>query len=307
MQKDTKSDFSIPTRFHRKYIEQTGKTRSILGPKVYNKKVIKYIFDCISRGIDGIGLKNYFLNKINNLEVTNLSIKDSNLPSSFDGYRILHISDLHLDTNPELYLHIKKKLDGEKFDLAVVTGDIRDKKPYSSFIKELTAIFQGLDVKDGILAILGNHDTLDITPILANLSVVSMINQSVVLNRGSDSVLITGLDDTHSFYSSYSIKTMCHNSDADFKILLCHTPDLYQWAEAAGYRLYLCGHTHGGQVCLPNGSPIVTSTMSGKKFSRGKWKFRGITGYTSRGLGFSRIPVRLFCPAEIGIITLTKG
>jgi predicted MPP superfamily phosphohydrolase len=85
---------------------------------------------------------------------------------------------------------------------------------------------------------------------------------------------------------------------------LAHTPELYRQAAGSGIHLYLCGHSHGGQICLPGGFPLMTFLDTGKRFYRGKWQYRDMVGHTSTGCGASKIPVRFNCMPEVTVITL---
>ncbi|HSD96826.1 MAG TPA: hypothetical protein VLB06_06745, partial [Sulfuricaulis sp.] len=82
-------------------------------------------------------------------------------------------------------------------------------------------------------------------------------------------------------------------------ILLSHTPEAYRNAAHAGFRLMLCGHTHGGQICLPGGIPIITDADCPRALVAGPWMYHGLIGYTSVGAGASIVDVRLNCPPEI--------
>ena len=83
-------------------------------------------------------------------------------------------------------------------------------------------------------------------------------------------------------------------------------PKIYESAEEHGFDLLLAGHTHGGQICLPNGTVLVEGASVPYKFVKGQWAYNGLTGYTSRGAGPSCIAVRFFCPPEVSFITLKR-
>ena len=82
-------------------------------------------------------------------------------------------------------------------------------------------------------------------------------------------------------------------------ILLSHTPETYRQAADAGFNVMLCGHTHGGQICLPGGIPVLTLADSPRALARGPWRYREMVGYTSAGTGTSIVDVRLNCPPEV--------
>jgi predicted MPP superfamily phosphohydrolase len=85
---------------------------------------------------------------------------------------------------------------------------------------------------------------------------------------------------------------------------LVHSPEAALLAAEAGFALYLCGHTHGGQICLPGGIPVITNIQYRRRFASGPWRCGEMIGYTSRGLGTSGLPVRFFSRGEIALITL---
>jgi predicted MPP superfamily phosphohydrolase len=89
--------------------------------------------------------------------------------------------------------------------------------------------------------------------------------------------------------------------------MICHSPEQYPKVESAGFDLYLTGHTHGGQVCLPGGHILVKGASVPRKILKGKWRYHSMTGYTSRGVGSTSLPVRFFCPPEMTFITLKKS
>ena len=71
--------------------------------------------------------------------------------------------------------------------------------------------------------------------------------------------------------------------------------------------LYLTGHTHGGQICLPGGLPIITNAKTPRRYAQGLWQHGAMTGYTTTGVGVSVMPVRFFSKGEVAIITLRRG
>ena len=92
----------------------------------------------------------------------------------------------------------------------------------------------------------------------------------------------------------------------DFRIALIHSPEMADHAAAAGVSLYLCGHTHGGQVCLPGGRPILTRLTRCRHAAVGHWREGAMRGYTSHGLGTSWPPLRFNSRGEMTVITLRR-
>jgi uncharacterized protein len=93
----------------------------------------------------------------------------------------------------------------------------------------------------------------------------------------------------------------------DCVLLLSHTPEPYRQAAHAGVDLMLSGHTHGGQVCLPGGIPILTDTPTPRAYVRGPWRYRAMAGYTSVGCGSSVVDVRLNCLPELTLHQLRRA
>jgi len=89
------------------------------------------------------------------------------------------------------------------------------------------------------------------------------------------------------------------------RIVLCHYPDLIRPAAATiAPDLYLAGHTHGGQICLPGERAILSHDSLAKSMCKGAHGYEGTCLIVSRGFGFSTLPLRVFCPAEVVEIEL---
>lgn len=231
----------------------------------------------------------------------------SALPPSFDGYRILHVSDPHLDHFPELAVAARKLLGDLEVDMLALTGDIHGdhRAPIERSAELLTEALAGIKVRGPRLAVLGNHDPADMVGALERADFEVLVNRSVVLRRAGESLRVTGLDDVNSFYTEMA-RAALHDHDGEFRIALVHSAEVADDADDAGYALYLCGHTHGGQICLPGGRPLVTHLKRCRHAARGLWRQGGMTGYTSCGLGVSDLPVRFNTRGEIALITLRR-
>ncbi len=115
-----------------------------------------------------------------------------------------------------------------------------------------------------------------------------------------------GVDDPHYYETDNLEKAMTGVSDDTFSILLAHSPEITRQAAYAGVDVYLCGHTHGGQICLPGGQPLIANSRCPHNQCKGAWKYDTMQGYTSRGVGTSSVDVRFNCPPEITIHTLRR-
>jgi hypothetical protein len=242
------------------------------------------------------------------VQLVNRSVSFPDLPASFDGYRILHLSDTHLDCLPDLVPVATRLLAGVEPDLLVLTGDIHGhhRAPLAASTGPLADLIRAVHVKDRRLAVLGNHDPTEMAEALDDLGFDVLINESTVLERRGERIVVTGLDDVHRFFTADALRALSQ-SPGGFRIALVHSGEVADHAAAAGYALYLCGHTHGGQICLPGGRPIVTRLRRCRYAGVGAWTVENMAGYTSRGLGVGDVAMRFNCRGEISLITLRRS
>jgi predicted MPP superfamily phosphohydrolase len=241
-------------------------------------------------------------------ELTEVSITFSDLPEELEGYRIIHLSDLHLDTIAKTERYIVDAIKDLKYDLCVITGDYRknDAGRFKHVIEPFKYLVDHLQAKDGIYAVLGNHDSYMMVDYEEYLSPLKfLVNEEVHLQKGDKIFSITGTDDPFAYYTDSAVFAL-EKAKGDFKLALVHTSELHDVASESKFNLYLCGHTHAGQVCLPGGVPLVTHQKDGKKFLKGLWKDKDMFGYTSAGNGVSGLPVRFNTFGEVVLITLNK-
>lgn len=126
-----------------------------------------------------------------------------------------------------------------------------------------------------------------------------LLNEWTRVERGSDAIYLAGIDDAH-FYRMEDFRRAAHDIPTRaVSILLSHTPEVYRHAAHAGFSLMLCGHTHGGQICLPGGAPVLTDSDAPRRLARGPWRYHDMAGYTSAGAGSSIVDMRLNCPPEV--------
>ncbi len=233
-----------------------------------------------------------------NLNENNVLLK--RLPRKFNGFKILHLSDLHLDMHKYYIEVLKQSLRRLDYDICVITGDFfshykKESRQHDCLLNELFNV-----LSDQVYVVLGNHDSIDMLPTLENIGYKVLINEAVHINRENQSIILSGVDDPHLFrlndfkYYRSIDRTKC-------SVLLAHSPEIYKQAAYLGIDLYLCGHTHGGQICLPGGFPIVTHTRCPRKMVKGSWKYNDLVGYTSSGSGVSYLPIRFHSKPEICI------
>lgn len=229
------------------------------------------------------------------------------LPAPFEGLRILHLSDLHLDMDEANLDVLIREVQGLNYDLCVLTGDYRrdtwgDVEPSLAGMARLRPHLSGQ-----VLAVLGNHDSITMVPDLESMGYQMLINEHCVIERQGETFWVAGVDDAH-YYRVDNIERAVEGIPAGAcSLLLSHTPEIFRQGAHAGFDLFLCGHTHGGQLCLPGGIPLTLDASMPRHLGRGAWRHGEMQGYTSTGSGTSILNVRLNCPPEITIHTLTRG
>ncbi len=229
------------------------------------------------------------------------------LPEAFDGYRILHLSDLHIDASEESAHAIIEAARGLDYDLCVLTGDYRFRtsgeiEPTLRNLQRLRASLSGQ-----VFAVLGNHDSVLMVPAMEDMDISVLMNEGTVLERDGEWLYLAGIDDAHFFGVENMEKALDGAPGGAPVLLLSHTPEVYRQAAHGGVDLLLCGHTHGGQLCLPGMIPLFLDARIPRALGRGVWRYGDMLGYTSPGAGTSIAEVRLNCPAEITLHTLHRA
>ncbi len=229
------------------------------------------------------------------------------LPAEFDGFRILQLTDLHLDMNPEIPHAIIECIQEVDYDIGVLTGDFRAATfgPHEPCVDAMRLL--RVHLQSPLYGILGNHDTIRMLPLLEALDIQMLINNAVPIERDGQSIFLAGIDDPH-YYRADNLEKTCDDVPHDaVSILLSHSPEMYRHAAHAGFDVMLSGHTHGGQICLPGGTPVMCNIRGPRKLCAGRWQHGEMIGYTSRGTGVSIVDVRLNCPPEITLHRLRRA
>ena len=241
------------------------------------------------------------------IEVRQNYIRSAQIPKAFDGYTILHLSDLHVDMSQDAMQRLTAILRTIDYDLCALTGDYRGRTfgPYEAALAGMSRVCA--EIKKPIYGVLGNHDTICMLPGLEEMGVRMLLNECETIERDHQRIHLAGIDDAH-FYRADNIEKAASGIPSDeFSILLSHTPEVYREAAHADFNLTLSGHTHGGQICLPGSIPITLASVLPRYMGSGAWKYRDMFGYTSVGAGSSIVPVRYNCPPEITLHYLQSG
>jgi predicted MPP superfamily phosphohydrolase len=253
-------------------------------------------------GLYGRGLRN-----AERVELRHNDITFGQLPPSFDGFAILHISDMHADMNQGAMRRLIELVDGMRYDICALTGDFRGKTfgPFDAALAGVASVRSHLT--GPVFAVLGNHDTIRMVPGLEEMGIRVLINESEAIRRGEERIHLAGIDDAHYYRVDNIEKAAAGIPAGAFSILLSHTPEIYRQAAHAGFRLLLGGHTHGGQICLPGSIPITLDSALPRRLGSGAWKYHDMIGYTSVGAGSSIVPVRINSRPEITLHRLHRG
>ena len=237
-----------------------------------------------------------------------LTLHFDRLPPAFDGYRIVHLADLHLDSVPGLAEVIAAATAGLHTDLVLMTGDYRflTHGPCETVYAGTRKILAGISARDGMYGILGNHDSSEMAYPLEAVGLQLLINDAVPVERQSAQLWLAGIDDSYDYRTHDLPRALAPIPSDACRVLMAHTPDLYAEASHAGVDLYLCGHTHAGQVRLPLIGSVIQNSDAPRSYTHGYWQHDRMHGYTSAGLGCSMLPIRFNCPPEIVTITLRR-
>jgi uncharacterized protein len=235
------------------------------------------------------------------IQVRHNYVTCNTLPSRFEGFTLLHLSDLHVDMSEGAMRRLAELLPEMRYDVCVLTGDYRGPTfgPFDAALEGLAALRSRLH--DPIYGVLGNHDTIRMVPGLEEMGIRMLLNECETIGLGDQYIYLAGIDDAH-YYRVDNIEKAAEKIPQDgFAILLSHTPEIYRQAAHAGFDLLLSGHTHGGQICLPGSIPITLSAVLPRGMGSGAWTYQDMAGYTSTGAGTAIVPVRLNCLPEITV------
>ena len=269
------------------------KGRFSIGQRSLNRLCSLINVICRATGLYVFGYRQF-----HRLRLTERTVTLPRLPPEFDGFRLLHLSDLHLDLDTSLTDTIIKAVRDCRYDACVITGDfhnytVGDHRPALEELRKLMEV-----LPQPVYGVLGNHDSIETVPLLEELGLRILLNEHVVLQRGAASLCLAGVDDPN-IYQTHRLDKALRGIPVHIPvILLTHSPAIHQEAIDAGVDLMLAGHIHGGQICLPGGFIVFKNDPSPRQFWRGAWHKDRTCGYTSRGTGACGVPLRFFCPPE---------
>lgn len=243
------------------------------------------------------------------VEVTRTEVILDALPAAFDGYQILHISDIHGGSGLSLAPVSERLAPAEQLepDLVVFTGDLAARP---AAVESIASSLTRLTARDGIVAVLGNHDHWIgeelVARALESRGVVLLDNDSLRLERGADILYLVGVGEVSYAGRDDLPRALRGVPEGAPVVMLTHSPDIAHKELSSRAALILSGHTHGGQMVFPWIGPLYVPTRLGRERMAGLIEAEGRLLYVNRGLGEVFPPMRLNCPPELALITLRR-
>ncbi len=240
----------------------------------------------------------------NSLSVSSYTVTNPKIPKSFEGYRIVQLSDVH---NKDFGGKLSEKVKNLAPDIIVVTGDLIDSRRTDISVAE--KLITELTPLAPVYFITGNHESRieeysDLRTVLEKNGVEVLDGKTVPIEKNGEKITLTGIDDAMFFGTgSYSekeilfarkLEELAANKGDDFSVLLSHRPELIDIYANCGFDLAFTGHAHGGQIRLPFVGGILTPNQGlFPEYDAGEFKKDGLTMIVSRGLGNSVFPFRI--------------
>jgi len=251
------------------------------------------------------------------LRTTNRTVQSLALLPNLPPIRLLHLSDLHVErlTRREAQ-RLVEQIEQARPEVIVITGDFLNLSYVDDPVarEHVRQVLAKLSAPYGVYATLGSPpvDPRDTTPALFDGLNIRLLRDEVAVLTFADGrkLSLMGLDCEHDLRSDASaFENLIRLVPADsVRVLLYHSPELMPLVQQHPVDLYLCGHTHGGQIRLPFYGALITSAVTGKRYEMGPYTEQNTTLYVSRGIGLEGLSaprMRLLCPPEIILFMLT--
>ena len=242
-----------------------------------------------------------------NLIIKEYKIENKQIPKSFDGIKIVHFSDIHYGTivNNDYLEKIVKLINKQKPDIVVFTGDFLDERTKLSKkeIGHIKKILSKIDTKLGNYAINGNHDIKDIkifNEILKDNFKVLDNEEKIIYYDSEIPISIVGLSDSRKTKQDISILEKNSNN---FKIVLTHEPDDFDYIKKYNFNVMFSGHSHNGQIRLPFIGAIYTPKGANTYYDE-YYKIDNKEIFISNGIGTSLIDLRFNSKPSINLYRL---
>lgn len=243
------------------------------------------------------------IEEANSLSLERVSIELKRLPRKLDGFRIIHLSDIHHSpfTGVEHIERVVKVTNRLHPDLIVLTGDYVSH--HTEYVAPVAELLGRLEAPHGVHACLGNHDHwTDADLVIRHFrdeGINLLVNEGFRLEAGEAAFWLAGVDD-HMVGKTDVPASLLGSFPDEMKMLLAHNPIIFREAARYGVDLTLSGHTHGGQIRVRDAEKGIIP----RRRKAGLHRNRGSQLYITRGIGTVVVPVRYQCPPEISLLEL---
>lgn len=242
------------------------------------------------------------------VRVRRLEVPLAALPAQLDGYRIAHLSDLHIGSlsragEARRWVAATNRLG---VDLVAITGDLLSTG--AGFHDEVVGALSGLRARHGVFACLGNHDYYDegaLCSALARGGVRVLRNEGLAVGGDEVALFVAGVEDL--WRGSVDLAAALDDRGARTAVLLAHNPDLFPAAAEAGAALTLAGHTHAGQIALPFFVERLGLAHLSTRFAAGLFALGDAKLFVHAGLGTTGPAVRIGAAPEIVELVLRRA
>lgn len=249
----------------------------------------------------------------NSISISRYSIENNSIPESFKGFRIVQVSDLHNKEFGKDQRILMKKIEKEKPDIIVVTGDLVDRRKWGTK-NAMSFIDQAMEIAP-VYYVSGNHEVWSgkysiVRNKLLEKGVYVLDDDTVEIKNKNSHIFISGIIDTgyedrENYVADILSKVSKDIDDNTFSILLSHRPEHIKDYSEAGFDLVFSGHAHGGQIRFPFiGGVYAPHQGFMPKYTSGMYQMKNTFMVVSRGLGNSVIPIRFMNRPEITVTEL---
>ncbi len=242
------------------------------------------------------------------IDVKQMSLALPRLSPEFCGYRIVQLSDIHMGDwmNAARLDDVVRLANEQSPDLVAITGDFITRRA-GSHMRDLACGLSCLKARDGVVAVLGNHDHWSgaqaVRDVLAAIGVCELANDVRTLLRAGAQLHVAGVDDIIAGRDRLDL-VLSRLPANGVAILLAHEPDFADESAATGrFALQLSGHTHGGQIVAPLIGPLLLPSL-GRKYPSGCYQVGRMIQHTNRGVGVVSPFVRMNCRPELTVFDL---
>lgn len=242
---------------------------------------------------------------------TDVEFVSPRLPAVFDGLTAAQVTDTHLRPGHPKAAALCEYVASQSPDLWLFTGDLFER---SAATHEVGALLAAARAGLGVYVVLGNNDNralerdASLIDVMRATGAQVLIDEARRLERGGDRIWVAGVNDPSRDRDDLP-RALAETCSDDFRLLLAHSVDIRKAAAAAAVDFVICGHSHGGQMCLPWIGPLVSGAKqpSSPRLARGVHRFGPTWAYVCRGTGTSKIPVRLWCRPEVTRYRFIRG